>query len=181
MRARPGDRLVVDGNRVGAPPRFGEVVDVLRGRGDEHYRVRWESGEESIFFPQGDCRMIDPDPEPSVTDPGTGLGAPQIDLRPGAAGAARAAESGEIGRRHGFEMWLAEDDSHTEARVTVQLREVEMTGFGVARRNPHDPQVPMVGEELAMARALQDLSQQLFRLASHQIERREGHPIDLPN
>lgn len=72
-----------------------------------------------------------------------------------------------------------EDTDHTEARATLRLRGVTFTGFGRARRNPVDPNVPMVGEELATARALSDLSHKLVEAAAETISEREGRPAHL--
>ena len=72
-----------------------------------------------------------------------------------------------------------EDDTFTEARVTLHLRSLDLTGYGRARRNPHDPLAPKVGEELAAARATADLAQQLLDLATYQIEKQEGRPVHL--
>ena len=72
-----------------------------------------------------------------------------------------------------------EDDTHTEARVSLHLRAFDLTGYGWARRNPHDPNAPKVGEELAAARAIADLAQQLLDLATYQIEKQEGRPVHL--
>ncbi len=57
MEAKVGDRIVVEGNQVGAPRRAGEVVEVIEGSAGAHYRVRWDSGEETIFFPSSDARV----------------------------------------------------------------------------------------------------------------------------
>lgn len=72
-----------------------------------------------------------------------------------------------------------EDDTYTEARVTLHLRAFDLAGYGYARRHPHDPYAPKVGEELAAARAIADLAQQLLDLATFQIEKQEGHPIHI--
>ena len=58
MQANAGDRIVVDGAKVGQGPREGEVLEVLRDNGHEHYRVRWNDGHESIYFPQSDARVV---------------------------------------------------------------------------------------------------------------------------
>jgi Domain of unknown function (DUF1918) len=73
MRARVGSRLLVESRHVGGVRREGVILEVIPGRNDEHYRVRWTSGEESIFFPESDCRITDP------TTPDAG----DIDLRRG--------------------------------------------------------------------------------------------------
>lgn len=82
---------------------------------------------------------------------------------------------------HEAEMHLSfeEDDTFTEAWVTLHLRNLDLTGYGRARRNPHDPYAPKLGEELAAARATADLAQQLLDLATYQIEKQEGRPVHL--
>ena len=35
----------------GGPPRRGQVLEVIGGRGHEHYRVRWTDEHESIYYP----------------------------------------------------------------------------------------------------------------------------------
>lgn len=75
-----------------------------------------------------------------------------------------------------IEMTFEEDVDHTEARAAIVLRGARFTGFGRARRNPVDPNVPMVGEELAAARALSDLTHKLVDAAAGAISEREGRP-----
>ena len=48
-----GDRVVVESERVGQAAREGEIVEVLGSASEVHYRVRWQDGHESIFFPSG--------------------------------------------------------------------------------------------------------------------------------
>ena len=57
MHANRGDRIVVDSAHVGQPPREGEIIEVLVD-GEEHYRVRWDDGHETIYFPQSDARVV---------------------------------------------------------------------------------------------------------------------------
>ena len=52
-----GDVVEVHGHRVGEPARLGEVLEVLGEPGHEHYRVRWEDGHESIFYPSSDATV----------------------------------------------------------------------------------------------------------------------------
>lgn len=63
------------------------------------------------------------------------------------------------------EIYLAEEDGHTHARAELRNRDRTLSGRGVARRRPTDREVPEVGDELAAARALGDLSQQLTAAA----------------
>ena len=54
-----------------------------------------------------------------------------------------------------------EDDDHCEMVVHLDAGDRSLSGYGQSRRNPSDPAVPQVGEELAAARALQDLARRL--------------------
>lgn len=57
MRATKGDHIVIENPTLGTPRRHGEVIEVI-GQGDEqHYRVRWDDGHESIFFPGPDAHL----------------------------------------------------------------------------------------------------------------------------
>jgi hypothetical protein len=77
------------------------------------------------------------------------------------------------------EVVLTEDPSHTEAKATLRIGDTEIAAEGIARRNPSDPNVPVVGEELATARALSDLSHRLLEVAAKAIEDFTGKPVDL--
>lgn len=55
--ARPGDRIEVRGI-PGAPVRQGHIVDVLGRTGHEHFRVRWNDGRESLFFPSEGAMIV---------------------------------------------------------------------------------------------------------------------------
>jgi Domain of unknown function (DUF1918) len=59
VQAKTGDRIVVESAHVGQPRREGEVLEVVPGESElEHYRVRWNDGHESIYFPSSDCRVV---------------------------------------------------------------------------------------------------------------------------
>ncbi|WKX68817.1 DUF1876 domain-containing protein [Streptomyces sp. XD-27] len=63
------------------------------------------------------------------------------------------------------------DATKTEAAVRVRLHDgTELKGYGVAHRHPDDPAQQRVGEEIAAARALTDLSKQLLDKAGVDIE-----------
>ena len=58
-----------------------------------------------------------------------------------------------------------EDDRRTHATATARVRENRpMTARGDAYRNPSDSNQPLVGEEIAAARALIDLGRSCCRL-----------------
>jgi hypothetical protein len=58
VRTQPGDRIEIEGHRVGEAHRLGEVLEVMGEPGREHYRVRWEDGTETIFYPGSDAHLI---------------------------------------------------------------------------------------------------------------------------
>ena len=59
MHASTGDRIVIESRYVGQPRRQGEVIEVAPGSGGpEHYRVRWDDGHESTYFPSSDCHVV---------------------------------------------------------------------------------------------------------------------------
>jgi hypothetical protein len=82
-------------------------------------------------------------------------------------------ETGEI------EIVFEEDEDHTEARASVVIRGARFSAIGRARRNPADSNRPMVGEELASARALSDLAHKLVEAAAEAISEVEGQPVHL--
>jgi RimK family alpha-L-glutamate ligase len=53
--ARAGDEIVITGHAVGDAPRTAVILEVLGEAGTERFRVRWEDGHESIFFPGEDA------------------------------------------------------------------------------------------------------------------------------
>lgn len=63
-----------------------------------------------------------------------------------------------------------EDEDHCEMVVHLDAVDRSLSGTGRSRRNPSDPSVPQVGEELAAARALHDLANHLTEDARAMIE-----------
>jgi hypothetical protein len=47
--------VVVVGHRVGAASRKGVILEVLGTPDHERYRVRWNDGRESVFYPSSDA------------------------------------------------------------------------------------------------------------------------------
>lgn len=65
---------------------------------------------------------------------------------------------------------LSEDDTNTLAFATLDLRGDHFEALGSSKRNPIDPPMPVVGEELAIARALAVLQQKVTEAATAKIE-----------
>jgi len=150
MEAHIGDHVIVEGAKVGLARRRGEVLEILRGAGGDRLRVRWEGDEhESVIAPGPDMRI----------EAGDGEVVDRSSLR--------------------IDITMTEDADHCEAVARVRLREREFSGWGRARRNPSDPEMPVVGEELAVARALSEVSHQLVVAAADSLESVLGRPVAL--
>ncbi|MGD9750196.1 MAG: DUF1918 domain-containing protein [Acidimicrobiia bacterium] len=61
LHARVGDQLVVDGVHLTEPARKGEILEVLDPESDApHYRVRWDDGRVTIFYPGSTSHAVHP-------------------------------------------------------------------------------------------------------------------------
>jgi hypothetical protein len=66
---------------------------------------------------------------------------------------------------------IDEHEGRTRAIARLETEKPDhLTGVGLARLNPADPDVPMIGDELAVARALAELTHRLFDTAAADIE-----------
>ncbi|WP_280829183.1 DUF1876 domain-containing protein [Mycobacterium sp. OTB74] len=77
------------------------------------------------------------------------------------------------------EIEFSEDEIHTHASARAHLRDDTISTTGDAYRNPRDPGTPMIGEEIAAARALITLGTELLHAASARIEQATHHPVHL--
>jgi hypothetical protein len=73
----------------------------------------------------------------------------------------------------GWSVNIAIDEHEGRTRAKAQLfteGRSDLVGVGLARLKPTDTDVPMIGDELAVARALADLSHQLIEATAADIE-----------
>ncbi|MDH6627888.1 putative OB-fold protein [Streptomyces sp. LBL] len=74
-----------------------------------------------------------------------------------------------------IELEFQEDDQHTRAAAMVRLPDgTEVRTHGHASRHHADPNQPRVGEEVAAARALNELAMQLLTKAHDEIDQASG-------
>ena len=82
-----------------------------------------------------------------------------------------------------IELEFQEDDQHTRAAAMVRLPDgTEVRTHGHATRHRSDSNQPRVGEEVAGARALNELAMQLLVKAHGEIDEASGrtsHPINV--
>jgi len=76
------------------------------------------------------------------------------------------------------------DEHDNRTRAEARLRNPDRTGLvgsGLARLSPRDADVPEIGDELAVSRALADLAHQLLDAAAGDIEAITHRPARLNN
>lgn len=74
-------------------------------------------------------------------------------------------------KRWTVDIQIDEHEDRTRARARLHNRdETGLVGVGLARLNPADSNVPEIGDELAVARALSDLAHQLLEATVTDIE-----------
>ena len=74
-------------------------------------------------------------------------------------------------KKWSIELYIDEHDDRTHAEARLHSADdTHLVGSGVARRNPSDSAVPEIGDELAVARALADLSHKLLEATAADIE-----------
>jgi Domain of unknown function (DUF1876) len=75
---------------------------------------------------------------------------------------------------------IDEHDGRTRAVARLHPHDIDrLVGVGMARLNPADHDVPEIGDELAAARALSELSHNLLELAAADIEQITHKPAHL--
>ena len=58
-RVKRGDLILIAAQKVGSPPREGEVLQVIHGDLAVSYRVRWANGAETLISPApGSARFV---------------------------------------------------------------------------------------------------------------------------
>jgi hypothetical protein len=153
MHAREGDRIVVHGRTLGQPDRGGVVREVKPARTGTMYRVGWDDGAETMFMPSAGVAEV---------------------IR---AGAPAMADEVRLGCQ--VELTLTEDRDSCTAIACLTTPRGTFRTQGEAHRHPEDPDVPMIGEELAIGRALTALGDLLMAEAADALADRETRPIHL--
>lgn len=69
-----------------------------------------------------------------------------------------------------IEIGIDEDDTTTLVHAVLDMRGEHFDATGRAKRNPSDPCIPVIGEELALARALGSLEDQIIDAAYQKID-----------
>ncbi len=136
MKAKVGDTVVVEGNRVGEHRRVGVIVGVPHDDGSPPYTVRWEGDHrEALLFPGPDTHLAS---QPAQPRPTVKHWTVDINITESA------------------------DHCHTDARAALSTgAPMPLAGEGSALGLPADVGAPSIGDQLSAGRALADLARQL--------------------
>ena len=72
---------------------------------------------------------------------------------------------------------VIEEGHMTNATARLEIGGEEFAATGKAQRNPDDPDRPMIGDELAIARALLVLARELGQKVDEGVAAYEGHEV----
>jgi hypothetical protein len=180
MKAQPGDRIVLAPVVVEGPVRDGEVLEARGPGGTPPFLVRWNDGHEGLIYP-GPGAVL------RIGAPGAHAGGHEGN----GDAAAQAPASVAVTDPHATERRHVRDwqvrisifgsDDETDAHVLLVADSPNrLSASGHSDRSPHDRVTPEIGEEVAVARALRRLADQLLETAEGDIEDSTGeHDVTL--
>ena len=156
MKAAVGDRIVTASGVVGGAVRDGVVTECPHGDGSPPYRVRWsDTGEETLVYPGSDT-IVDAQVE-----------AGSDEWREPRQGRALTWD---------VRITVVESGGSTTAEATVMNGPPDaLRAVGHARKSPGDPEVPLIGDEIAAGRALRRLADRLLAVAEQDVSAAVGH------
>ncbi len=76
-----------------------------------------------------------------------------------------------------IDVLIEECDERTRAKARLSWGGKKFVGVGLSRLDPADEPVARIGDELAIARALSDLANQLFAVTSTDIQASTHEPV----
>lgn len=172
MKAQQGDHIILAASHVDEPTRDGEVLEVRGKDGEPPYLVRWADGHTGLMFP-GPGSILRVEAEhvvgaPTEAAPSEAPPAP-VDTPTG--------EAVEPTLRHvrDWQVRVSIFESGDDTSATVVLLSdapAHLTGRGESHRK--DTSIPEIGDEVAVARALRHLADQLLAAAAQDIAAVDG-------
>ena len=157
MKAAVGDRIVMAGEQVDRPTRDGEILEVRGKDGAPPFLVQWSDGHSGLIYPgPGSVLRVQ-----SADSPEANRATQQPDAEESAAPAAAHQWTVRIS------VFEGEDTTARAVLVADPLDEVR--GTGVSHRRAQDPPQARIGDEVAVARALRHLADQLLERAATDI------------
>jgi hypothetical protein len=157
MKAQQGDRIVLAGEQVDRPTRDGEILEVRGKDGGPPYLVRWSDGHTGLLYPgPGSVLRI-------------GAGTEHEEAPAPSPEAAKPVKEWQV------RVSIFESDDDTTAKVVLVADSPEtLVATGESHRSDTDDPAPRIGDEVAVARALRHLADELLDTAAHDIESTTG-------
>jgi hypothetical protein len=170
MKARPGDRIILAAATIDGSVRDGEVLETRGDDGAPPYLVRWSDGHEGLLYPGPGSVLRVTHHEPADAVPAT-----TTEPQP------RTTQAPPRVRDWKIRISLFESDDDTDASVVLLADSpTHLTARGHSHRSANDRGVPEIGDEVAVARALRRLADQLLETAAEDIEAATGeHDVSL--
>jgi hypothetical protein len=198
MKARPGDRIVLAASHVGEPTRDGRVVEARGADGGPPFVVEWSDGHTGIIYPgPGAVLRVsgadEPVPAAGTVSSGNGApametSAPQHETLPEAQAMTGEHGSSALASRSGGQLphvrdWTVRitifeggDDTSAQAVLVADAPE-HLRARGESHRSQRDRMSPEIGDEVAVARALRHLADQLMTAAEDDIAASTGEDV----
>ena len=181
MKAHQGDRIILAASHIDQATRHGEVIEVRGKDGDPPYLIRWSDGHTGLLYPgPGAILRVGTEHEHLTSVPSPAPGTDQ----PDGTAAQTAGVAVDPSQRH-IREWqvrvsIFESGDDTSANVVLLSdAPTHVTARGQSHRRDREAAVPEIGDEVAVARALRHLADQLLESAAQHIEAVTGEDVVL--
>jgi hypothetical protein len=154
MKAQVGDRIILAGTRVDDPVRDGEVLEVKGVDGGAPYTVRWSDGHTGLVYP-----------------------GPGAVMRVESGSGEHEHPEGTVQRSKTWRVQVSVVEMGDNTRASALLisdKPGEFRARGDSHRSPSDEPRGVIGDEVAVARALRHLADSLLARAESDIEAATG-------
>lgn len=172
MKAQEGDRIILAASHVDEPTRDGVVLEVRGKDGEPPYLVRWADGHTGLMYP-GPGSVLRVEAEHATIAAAETSQSSAATVMAGAVAAGAVEPTLPHVKEWHVRVSIFESGDDTSANV-VLLTEAptHLSAHGQSHRDPEDtsPPIPEIGDEVAVARALRHLADQLLETAAKDIE-----------
>ena len=180
MKAHQGDHIILAASHVDQPTRAGVVLEVRGRDGGPPFLVRWADGHTGLMYPGPGSvlRVLAEHEQETGALAGAPAGTPQASAdRP--TGGVVEPTLGHV-REWQVRVSIFESGDDTSANVVLLSdAPTHLTARGQSHRGDRDTAVPEIGDEVAVARALRHLADQLLKTAAQDIEAVTGEDVVL--
>ena len=173
MKAHQGDRIILAARHTDEPTRDGEVLEVRGANGEPPYLVRWADGHTGLMYPgAGSVLRVE-------AEHVTGVGAQTPVASAGGPTGVVEPTLPHV-REWQVRVSIFESGDATSANVVLMTEApTHLSARGQSHRNSGDESVPEIGDEVAVARALRHLADQLLDTAAQDVQAVTGEHAHL--